>query len=629
MDGEDKVNILLVDDQPAKLLTYEAVLKELGENLLVANSARQAFDHLLRADVAVVLMDVYMPDLDGFELARMIREHPRFQQTAIIFISAVLLTDLDFLRGYQVGAVDYVPVPVVPEILRAKVKIFAELYRKSRQLERLNRELEQRVAERTAALEASTAELRQKEERLQLVFDAAHMGWCDCDLDTGQVWWSSRLAQMIGLPADSDGGSFAEFLNHVVPEDRGKFLALVQGGPDSTGSQGGELRFSRPDGSIRWSFAAGQLIRQENPRPVRFTGVFLDVTERKKAEEQQTLLMREVDHRAKNLLAVVQSMLNLSKAETTAEFITAVSGRIKALSLAHTLLSESRWQGVELERLVEEETAPFEGQKVPRIRFEGPPVSLQPAAAQCLAVTLHELITNAAKYGALSSSTGLVTLEWELRAEGLVLHWVERGGPPVSPPARRGFGTQAMTASIEQQLGGRLNLDWRPDGLRLQLSIPKESFLALDRPQAASRPAQPGAGALPSTLAAGSRILLVEDEALIGAMFKQLLSDLGFEVVGPIASLDQAVAAAHGEDVQGAILDVNLGGTPIYPVADALEARGIPFVFVTGYSASSIDRRYAGIPVFEKPVQPDKLSELLANWRLGAADTTPPAAVAV
>ena len=329
---------------------------------------------------------------------------------------------------------------------------------------------------------------------------------------------------------------------------------------------------------------------------MRFTGVFLDITERKKAEEQQTLLMREVDHRAKNLLAVVQSMLNLSKAETTAEFITAVSGRIKALSLAHTLLSESRWQGVELERLVEEETAPFEGQKVPRIRFEGPPVSLQPAAAQCLAVTLHELITNAAKYGALSSSTGLVTLEWELRAEGLVLHWVERGGPPVSPPTRRGFGTKAMTASIEQQLGGRLNLDWRPDGLRLQLSIPKESFLALDRPQAASRPAQPGVGVLPPTLAAGSRILLVEDEALIGAMFKQLLSDLGFEVVGPIASLDQAVAAAHGEDVQGAILDVNLGGTPIYPVADALEARGIPFVFVTGYSASSIDRRYAAHP---------------------------------
>ncbi len=152
MDREDKINILLVDDQPAKLLSYEAILRELGENLLTADSARAAFEHLLRAEVAVVLVDVYMPDLDGFELARMIREHPRFKDTAIIFISAVLLTDVDFMRGYESGAVDYVSVPVVPEILRAKVRIFAELYRKRRQLERLNRELEERVAERTAAL---------------------------------------------------------------------------------------------------------------------------------------------------------------------------------------------------------------------------------------------------------------------------------------------------------------------------------------------------------------------------------------------------------------------------------------------------------------------------------------------
>src|SRR5215475_2967297 len=154
MSTGEKVNILLVDDQPSKLLTYETVLKDLGENLLKANSAQGAFEHLLKTDIAVVLVDVFMPDLDGFELARMIREHPRFQKTAIIFISAVLLTDLDFLQGYRYGAVDYLSVPVIPEILRAKVKVFAELYRKTRQLENVNHELEQRVAERTAALEA-------------------------------------------------------------------------------------------------------------------------------------------------------------------------------------------------------------------------------------------------------------------------------------------------------------------------------------------------------------------------------------------------------------------------------------------------------------------------------------------
>jgi len=164
LNAFDKVNILLVDDQPAKLLTHEVTLEELGENLIKANSAKEALEHLLKKDIAVLLIDVCMPDLDGFELAAMIREHPRFQTTAIIFVSAIRMTDLDRLQGYQCGAVDYVPVPVVPELLRAKVKVFCELYRKTRQLEVLNAELEQRVAERTADLERANAVLEQRVE---------------------------------------------------------------------------------------------------------------------------------------------------------------------------------------------------------------------------------------------------------------------------------------------------------------------------------------------------------------------------------------------------------------------------------------------------------------------------------
>ncbi len=164
--AEETVNILLVDDQPAKLLAYEVILSELGENLIKAGSANEALEQLLRSDVAVVLIDVCMPDLDGFELAAMIREHPRFQKTAIIFVSAIQVTDIDLLRGYAAGAVDYVPVPVVPDLLRAKVRVFAELYRKTRQLEALNAELERRVAERTAELAQTNADLeRRVEER--------------------------------------------------------------------------------------------------------------------------------------------------------------------------------------------------------------------------------------------------------------------------------------------------------------------------------------------------------------------------------------------------------------------------------------------------------------------------------
>jgi signal transduction histidine kinase len=160
LQNPDPVKILLVDDQPGKLLSYEAILEGLGETLIKAASAREALAQLLRHEIAVVLIDVQMPEVDGFELAAMIREHPRFQKTALIFVSAIHLSDPDRLKGYEAGAVDYVPVPVVPEVLRAKVRVFAELHRKTRALERLNAELEQRVADRTAALEASTLELQ-------------------------------------------------------------------------------------------------------------------------------------------------------------------------------------------------------------------------------------------------------------------------------------------------------------------------------------------------------------------------------------------------------------------------------------------------------------------------------------
>ena len=198
MSEKDPVNILLVDDQPAKLLAYEVILKDLGENLITVPSGQEALECLLKNEIALLLVDVCMPGLDGFELAAMIRDHPRFRKTAIIFISAIQVTDIDRLRGYEMGAVDYVPVPVVPEVLRAKVKVFAELYRKTRQLEKLNAELEERVQLRTAELEASNRRLLESEKRRNLAIAASNMGSFDWDYVTGSWMWDEGQHRIFG-----------------------------------------------------------------------------------------------------------------------------------------------------------------------------------------------------------------------------------------------------------------------------------------------------------------------------------------------------------------------------------------------------------------------------------------------
>jgi PAS domain S-box-containing protein len=191
---EDRVNILMVDDQPAKLLSYEVILAELGENLIKATTATEALNVLLKTDIAVVLMDVSMPELDGFELADVIRQHPRFQKTAIIFISGVHLTDSDKIQGYRSGAVDYISVPVVPEVLRAKIGVFVELHRKTRQLERLNNNLERLITERTDELRQREEQYRTRAELLELATEAIIVR----DLNGATQFWNSGAEALYG-----------------------------------------------------------------------------------------------------------------------------------------------------------------------------------------------------------------------------------------------------------------------------------------------------------------------------------------------------------------------------------------------------------------------------------------------
>src|ERR1700716_1501243 len=470
MMDHEKINILLVDDQPAKLLAYEVILKQLGENLVVASSGREALEFLLRNEVAVILVDVCMPELDGFELAAMIREHPRFQKTAMIFISAIQVSDLDRLRGYEMGAVDYVPVPVVPEVLRAKIKVFAELYRKTRQLERLNAELEDRVRARTAELEESHARILESEQHRSLAIAAGKMGSWAWDWVNGDWMWDEGQYQIIGLDSNTFAVTPSSIQTLLHPEDIDELRKALAHFAKGAKSYEAEFRIIRPDGEIRWCVGTAAATVDKAGRVIRVSGVTVDITERKRAEERQNLLTREVDHRAKNALALAQSIVRLTRGESVKAYMQAVEGRINALARVHTILSLSSWQGAEIGKLVDEELAPYSVGE--RVALCGSQIRLQPATAQTLALALHELVTNSAKYGALSTLAGRLCIKWEIQTDTLMLVWEESGGPPVQKPTSRGFGTRSVVASIESQLGGQAEFDWRFEGLVCRLSVP-------------------------------------------------------------------------------------------------------------------------------------------------------------
>ena len=619
---DDKVNILLVDDQPAKLLSYEVILRDLDENLIKASSGREALEHLLKREIAVVLVDVCMPELDGFELAQMVRDHPRFEKTAIIFISAVHLSEVDALRGYEMGAVDYVPVPVIPAVLRAKVRVFAELYRKSRQLEALNRDLEARVAARTAELEASNARLLQAEQLRSLALAAGQMGAWDwdrgrrrCTLDEGQY-------RILGVDPGTIDVGVPAVRSFIHPDDLPGLEAALAAISEDQETVRAEFRVCRPNGEIRSCIGVAAGHRDGAGRLARLSGVTVDITERRQAEEHQVLLAREVDHRARNVLAVAQAIVRLTTADTIDGYAEAIESRVGALARAHTLLSRSRWEGADLATVAIEELAPYRSAAAERATASGPPTMLGPIAAQSLALVLHELATNAVKYGALSVPAGRVALTWELTQSELTLRWIERGGPAPRQPERRGYGTRVINGTIEGQLGGKVSFDWQPQGLCCTIVLPRSASLLAPLPAksplplAAARLDEPP----PPMPNAGRRVLLVEDEPLVAMMMRDMLADLEFEVVGPFGSIRDASAALliNGippmDGIAAAVLDVNVGGEPIYPLAASIAERGVPIVFVTGYPRESIDERFAAVPLLQKPVERDAIRRVLAVY---------------
>ena len=333
------------------------------------------------------------------------------------------------------------------------------------------------------AVKTAEAALRVSEERLRLALEAAQLGAWQFDLPNGKLTRTARSVEIFGIGPELTSFDDPAWQMRLHPEDRETFGAAM--GAVREGRQPGyrvEFRFQRPDGRWIWveSHARANGIDPLTGLPLRLIGTTLDITERKAAEERQAVLVHELDHRAKNTLAVVQAALRLTPREDADSFARAVEGRIGALARAHTLLAKGRWRGADMRAVATHALAPFvgAGPGAPVAELEGPHVALSPAAVQALSMALHELATNAAKHGALSSPSGRLMLRWELERDAMRLSWLERGGPAlVSRPARRGFGSSLIAATTERQLGGEVHAVWEPEGLRWEARLPLDRLL--------------------------------------------------------------------------------------------------------------------------------------------------------
>jgi PAS domain S-box-containing protein len=488
--NDGPINILIVDDEPKNLTVLETVLDNPAYRLVKADSADQALLALLADQFALLILDIRMPGVTGIQLARMIKERKKTAQIPIIFLTAYYNEDQHVMEGYGAGAVDYLHKPVNPDILRSKVAVFAELYRMQReiresnqalvaevterrraqeQLRELNSTLEHRVIERTRALRASAA-------LLQTATDNASVGLAAFDCDLRYTFANPAYCKIFGVSGDLLDRHPSEILAPAYGEQIVPLLARALAGERVS------TDLSRPGTPGAKPTHYLTIFEPESDADGSVGGVVaavFDISDRKQAEEQIRLLLREVNHRSKNLLSVVAAIARHTKAPTQEEFVKRFSDRIQALATSHDLLARSEWQSISVSELVQAQLAHFEDLIGRRILLNGPSLMLSVAGAQCLGMVVHELATNAAKHGALSNEQGAIEVTWQCRDDDkhFAMKWMERGGPPVVPPPHRGYGSTVIKGMAELNLDGEVHLNFASSGLHWNLSCPAEKVL--------------------------------------------------------------------------------------------------------------------------------------------------------
>jgi len=454
-------------------------------------------------------------------------------------------------------------------------------------------------------------------ERLELALQIARLGEFEWDLNRDVFTITPRLAAITGLTAGempAEGGAALE--RHIHPDD----VEMIRGDRErrleSADNYERRFRLIRPDdGRTLWIRSASRVLRDAQGKAQRICGILEDVSERHLEEDQRQQLMAELDHRVKNVLAAVQALAQQTAKRTTSldSFLQTFGGRLKAMASANELLTAARWRGAAVDHLAAAEL----GAIAPgQTRWNGPDLFLTPRAANALSLALHELATNAVKFGALSVETGRVSLTWTTRPDGgFEILWAESGGPTVQAPSRQGFGTTLLDQVTGRELNGDTTVEYRPAGVRVRLTAGPQALA--ERPEV--MPEAPvvrvtetvSTSRGPASLK-GARVLIVEDAVLLALELETGLSEAGATVVGPAYELEEALALLD-QPIDAAVLDANLNGRSVTPVAELLAQRKIPFVFATGYGETGGAPGGFDAPVIRKPYDVTQVAAAVAE----------------
>jgi PAS domain S-box-containing protein len=330
-----------------------------------------------------------------------------------------------------------------------------------------------------ASLRRAAARLEVAQERLVAALEASGAGTWRWDFRANEVDWDPALVRLFGLDPARAPRKRGEFRRYVHPDDQEHINQVIGEAIESGSTADYEFRAILPDGSQRWMYTRSRLLRDARGGPALMVGACLDITERKRAQERQTLLVQELNHRVKNTLSVVQSLaLHTRRGSRDLDgFLEAFQARLMALSATHNILTRELWESASLKDILNVEMIPYGGLDNGRVSVSGEPIRLKPQQALGFGLALHELATNAAKYGALSVPHGRLDISWRAEADAsgqtrLAVDWVEQGGPAVEAPKRLGFGSRLIERSIRDELGGLLEMRFQPEGLRCSLSLP-------------------------------------------------------------------------------------------------------------------------------------------------------------